>query len=479
MTADAVDRLLDTDEKARADLRRDLIQNCWKGKFEHMLDYNIVDSGEEYSYISWDQTKLGRRFRIFDILGYERLVLVGAYRRYADWIVSTYRQKIKAACLENLLRQGVLKFDPHSHVCSSFGVYLDDLLKNNRKDTKYNARWYENLHTTLPTIVSSSPSNLEVKILNYFQLPKRSSPSSATLEFHQNNTSGSGDNRTDTMVKSYDSITTELYCDALLMPHTCDFVRGRKVGVNTGAATNNTKNNATSSTSLVSNKSSQSDEMYHLIVRAAYRLGYLLPSGEALRKQNETAAERESKCQNPKKWCENLQRCLNDFLSDCKIAESERQREIDKITFNGTFSIVGTETDAILTWKDLSIIHQKSQQQRQQQLFPKTATMRSSISWTETLPIRCPPKTQLERLLERSLEFEALLMPEFSETSLGREEHRRLFWDVWLSQKKLFCWVDIERLFQNATSWNEILHDRMMRTDWEVSYDNEARYRFW
>ena len=46
----------------------------------YMLDYSIFDSNEGYSYIRTDLEKDGRRFRSFDILGYEKLIVVGAYR---------------------------------------------------------------------------------------------------------------------------------------------------------------------------------------------------------------------------------------------------------------------------------------------------------------------------------------------------------------------------------------------------------------
>jgi hypothetical protein len=57
-------------------------------------------------------------------------------------------------------------------------------------------------------------------------------------------------------------------------------------------------------------------------------------------------------------------------------------------------------------------------------------------------------------------------MPKFYATPLGKEEHIRLFWDSWLEQKKLFCWVNTDRLFENVTTWDEILNERMVTYKW-------------
>jgi len=67
-----------------------------KVDFSYMLNYSIVDSEESYSYIYNPPEIIGKKhFRIFDILGYESLIVVGVYRRYAEWIVSGYSKSIK------------------------------------------------------------------------------------------------------------------------------------------------------------------------------------------------------------------------------------------------------------------------------------------------------------------------------------------------------------------------------------------------
>jgi hypothetical protein len=135
----------------------------------------------------------------------------------------------------------------------------------------------------------------------------------------------------------------------------------------------------------------------------------------------------------------------------CAEEEEEIRKMLDKITSGGKISIVGTSSSNITMYKDLSVYH---------------TTVHKANPIT-SLPYICPGKQQLENILKRSLELEKLLLPEFYASPLGEEEHKRLFWDVWLKENK-FCWVDIERLFQNAESWDEIIDHRMVNIDWDA-----------
>lgn len=112
--------------------------------------------------------------------------------------------------------------------------------------------------------------------------------------------------------------------------------------------------------------------------------------------------------------------------------------------------IIGTNSSNIATFRDLSNYH----------------TDVHKKVWTDSLPTKCIGKKMLEKLLEKSLAFEEMLMPDFYASSLGKDEHIRLFWDIWLKQKKLFCTVDTARLFQGATSWDDIINKRMVSYDW-------------
>jgi hypothetical protein len=274
---------------------------------------------------------------------------------------------------------------------------------------------YNNLDQTLPVVRAAGPPKLEVETMNYFQLP------------HSNYNAESG-------VKSYDTITTELYCDVLQMPYSC------KNNLEM-AKSNDTKNSV--------NAGSTADAAYQQIVAYGYLLGYLLPN-----KKDRVEIQKERiKCIKEKgeiNWCESLYRYEGE--PECDKQENEIRTMLDKITKGGKTSIVGTSSSNIAMYKDLSVYHRK---------VHKAIPVKS-------LPYICPGKQQLEKLLQRSLQLEEKLMPEFYASPFGEEEHKRLFSDVWLKERKIFCWVDIERLFQIARSWDEIINQRMVNIDWEA-----------
>ena len=75
-------------------------------------------------------------------------------------------------------------------------------------------------------------------------------------------------------------------------------------------------------------------------------------------------------------------------------------------------------------------------------------------SWTD-LPLNCPSKLELQRLLNVSLEKERLLVPDFFHDHM--EGHMSNFW-MTAYEKKAYCSVDTTTLFRNKTSWHEVLN---------------------
>ena len=282
---------------------------------------------------------------------------------------------------------------------------------------------------TLPTMVEAGPSKLEAKILNYFQLP------------HSDNKSGA---------KSFDSITTELYCNAFgmeLTPHTCNHARDIAKDVQ---KSHQFLGNTTSAmaTGLVFNKGSTSDSVYQQITATGHRLGFILPSDEQLQVVRN--------CVKGTFRCDADSACLKDTPEGravCSKKDMALRNELRKVTSDGKVSIIGTNSTSIRTYKDLSDYH----------------TNVHGLSWIKSLPLQCLQKDMLDRLLQKSLDFEQSVIPEFYATPPGKDEHIRLFWDVWLEEKKLFCQVDIHRLFQNATSWDQIINERMVSYDWDAT----------
>ena len=431
-------RLLDIDQESKASLREEFLEDCWKknprGDYLYMTDYSLIDSDEGYSYRSSNVPGIGKKFQIFDILGYDRLIAVAAYRRWAQWIVSAYHQSIKA----NFIFPS-LKTDGHVSMRLARGikVFLWSQLNKNKGDMKYGTNMYANLDTTVPHLEDAYPSSkVEVKILNYFQQPKTGhdeSPTGAT--------------------KIYDSITTELYCEALgmeLVPHTCSHAlsNARRLSV------------SSSTPPKVSNKGSVSNMIYHDIIAGAYQRGLLLPTEDqhADRMKIKQACEEGRYCGKKSckdSWCEVYHTCVGGDY--CETEESQRNQQgwysqLDESDKRNNITVTGTSSSTIpRSLRDLSDYHVNVQ----------------NATWTRNLPLLCYNDEFLSRLLQKSLDFEELVMPDYYKTPLGKAEHERLFWDVWHGEKRMFCWIDLFRLFENTTSWEDVIDDRMVR-EWPI-----------
>lgn len=72
------------------------------------------------------------------------------------------------------------------------------------------------------------------------------------------------------------------------------------------------------------------------------------------------------------------------------------------------------------------------------------------------LPLTCPPRDELEKLLNTSLTFEKNLMPDWYQTSDGEEAHRKYFWRM-ADERKEFCSVNTTAVFENRSTWKEVL----------------------
>jgi hypothetical protein len=86
------------------------------------------------------------------------------------------------------------------------------------------------------------------------------------------------------------------------------------------------------------------------------------------------------------------------------------------------------------------------------------------------LPLKCPTRDRLERFLAKSLALEDLVMNDLAvgtmnrlQEQLKKEDHIASFWKSALNDK-VYCWVDTDRLFEKAGSWDEVLKVRLNRT---------------
>ena len=362
---------------------------CW----ERYLDKSLVLSDEWYSSTKDDffEQELHNLIRVFvDYLGYDEIVIVGAYRRYFDWMGSAYKQRAKNMCLhqveehcENVWEYVKRFVDSHKYSTISC-LNLDETLlpfitaaktnwkdeiKSQEEEAEKNmiiSAWGSNVETTVATNTtlfrnndggreSSSSSKIKFDILNYFQLPK---------ETH------------------YNDVTTELYCKSLGMdrtPHACQY------------------HNSSQDKGSINNKGSLDMVMYHDIIVEARNRG----------------------------WVSNI-----TYYVDETVEEANSNQRITQV-------------------KELERYH--------------TATL--GLSGRKNFPLLCPTRTELEMFLEKSLQFEKLILPGFFATDLGEVNHKRKFWEL-TETKKAFCWLDVHRLFRNAYSWNDLLTKRLVIDKW-------------
>ena len=112
--------------------RQDMIDRCWSEN-KYILDLSIVDSTEGYSYkVGTAFTdKIKTLYRVFiDYLDYDEIIIVGAYRRYSDWLPSTYKEGMKNYCLS-------YNFQHTKHPNSTLDIVIQ--FKNEGRNWKKNS----------------------------------------------------------------------------------------------------------------------------------------------------------------------------------------------------------------------------------------------------------------------------------------------------------------------------------------------------
>jgi len=82
----------------------------------------------------------------------------------------------------------------------------------------------------------------------------------------------------------------------------------------------------------------------------------------------------------------------------------------------------------------------------------------------DRMPVKCPHRVLLEKLLEKSLAFERLIMPDFSTTPEGEAMHKRDFW----AMEKQYCTVDVDALLAGKSHWNEVVEAMQTTKEWDA-----------
>jgi len=87
------------------------------------------------------------------------------------------------------------------------------------------------------------------------------------------------------------------------------------------------------------------------------------------------------------------------------------------------------------------------------------------------MPLVCPTKEMLEELLEKSLEFEIMILPDFGKSDRGRAEHIKSFWEM-ANERREFCDVDTEKLLESQSSWMGVLNKTTFK-NWTITLLND------
>ena len=414
----------DTEKKKQKQL---LVDQCWQQQQGYnntntmmmmngtttIQEMNIIDSDEGYSY---QLEKLRDRIQIYhtifvDYLHYDEVIIVGTYRRYYDWLPSTWKEQTKNFCFGFDIPRHKEYLHSPKNTCNSLWDFM--WKRYIQRANQYNTGRYQNIHRTLPiareivlstnttptdndnnnnnnngNVVANHATTNKVEILNYFQLPNE---------------------------EYYNSITTELYCQVLGLdrtPHTCQHSRQKGV------------------TAEVHHKGYVDNVPYKLILKEAHQRGWV--SGYPVTSNNYQAM---------------------------LYANSTIQTWKDLQDYHTQLLLTTTTTQ--------TNTHNSSSEGDDEST---TATTNVKKNGRMIFPLLCPTKSQLATFLHKSLQFEKLVMPHFSHTALGEQAHTKAFWHVTAngtrSTDNLFCSIDIPTFFGTVTSWEQLIEERLSIEAW-------------
>ncbi|OEU12552.1 hypothetical protein FRACYDRAFT_243804 [Fragilariopsis cylindrus CCMP1102] len=433
-TSSIVDNGNDNDNETivkRQQQRQHMIDTCWS-KNKYILELSIVDSTEGYSYKGGTEftNKIKDFYTVFiDYLDYDEIIIVGAYRRYYDWLPSTYKEGMKNYCLSyNLYQTSDNKDSTRKKTCKSIWKYIAGYIDNKSRNGKgiqqlFSTDHYHNLHETLPLARDVLKELVSAKTTNSTTMSStRSSSSSSTTKNNNNSSSRSSTTyRVELLnyfqltpnTNYYNSITTELYCQILgndYTPNVCQYSKNAKA--------------------IVSHQGSLDNVPYKLIIYEAQKRNWITGF--------------------PKDY-----KRVSQFLNTTTIIKQQ-----GNIGSNHNYNNIDT-------WEDLQNYHKN--------IIINSTTITGSNNHKTTnnsklgqsvLPLVCPPKKELEKFLKQSLAFEKLILPNsfIEDIILGEQKHILDFWK--LANNGAFCSIDIKTLFGHAKTWEQFLKERMIITNW-------------
>ena len=400
--------------------RQHMIDTCWS-KNKYILDSSIVDSDEGYSYRGGTVfiDKIKDLYTVFiDYLDYDEIIIVGAYRRYYDWLPSTYKEGMKNYCLSYNLYQTSDKDSTRKKACKSIWKYIAgyiDKSRNGKGRQVFSTDHYHNIHETLPLAREVLKELLSAKT-NSTTMPSTRSSSSSTTN---NNNRSSTTYRVELLnyfqltpnTNYYNSITTELYCKILsdeYTPNICQYSKNAKA--------------------IVSHQGSVDNVPYKLIIHEAQKRNWITGF--------------------PKDY-----KRVSQFLNTTTIIKQQGNKGS-----NHNYNID--------TWEDLQNFHKNIIMNNTTSTGSNNHKTTNNSKLGQRLPLVCPSKKELEKFLKQSLAFEKLILPNsfIEDTILGEQKHILDFWK--LANSGAFCSIDTKTLFGNAKTWEQFLNERMIITNW-------------
>jgi len=84
------------------------------------------------------------------------------------------------------------------------------------------------------------------------------------------------------------------------------------------------------------------------------------------------------------------------------------------------------------------------------------------------LPLLCPTQAMLEKLLQKSLAFEQMILPDFFASDRGEAEHNKSFW-IMAHERKEFCDVNTKKLLKGQSSWIGVLNSMTFK-NWTMKF---------
>ena len=334
---------------------KELLLDCWSKKELGIDRFDLIKKNIVYSYESLSYKKDSPKIQIQRIheiymkyLDYDELIVVGTYRRYAEWIASAYKE-YTLSCLR--VPRWPSKQNLRSYCEPIWKYMMDRIYYIHYSSTRSK---YHNIDETLGNL-TNLPSGVSVRILTYFVRPNN---------------------------EYYNSITSELYCEVLgqeRTPETC------RVSKDLGNETDT--NIRTGSVDMIAYD--------HILVAATAAGGN------------------------------------RDWINT-------------------------SDTKRIAARNELADYHEA--------LLANTNSTKTSIMMR--LPLVCPPLYELEELLNKSLAFEQKIMDsDFYLSPIGKDAHTQQFWEM-VNEKKLFCRVDTDRLFETVSSFEQALEQRLNIDEW-------------